>query len=79
MAIRLYSFFDGDRSNRVRWCLHEIGLAFTDYQDWQPGERLGVTLYTDWRWAEADALEEGALRGSLCCQLYLQYHRANAE
>jgi len=31
-----------------------------------------VTRYTDWRWAEPEALREGAQHGSLCCQLLLQ-------
>lgn len=31
----------------------------------------GVTQYTDWRWASAGDLAEGARLGSLCCQLYL--------
>ncbi|MSP79004.1 MAG: NUDIX hydrolase [Dehalococcoidia bacterium] len=35
-------------------------------------KNAGITLYAALRWALADALEEG----SLCCQLYLQHHRA---
>lgn len=31
----------------------------------------GVTYYTAWKWAGQKALEEGARRGSLCCQLFL--------
>lgn len=31
----------------------------------------GVTYYTKWRWAEADAFLPAAEAGSLCCQLYL--------
>ncbi len=40
--ITLYAFFDNDRSNRVRWCLRELGLEFSDYQNWKPGERYGA-------------------------------------
>jgi len=38
-----------------------------------------VTYYAAWQWADAALLEEGALRGSLCCQLYLQHRQANAS
>lgn len=30
-----------------------------------------ATQYTDWKWAQPDELEEGALQGSLCCKLML--------
>lgn len=39
----------------------------------------GFTLYTDWRWAPASALAEGAARGSLCCALALQACSAEAR
>ena len=35
----------------------------------------GVTFYTSWRWAGPEALEEGARRGSLCCQLFLKFRQ----
>lgn len=34
--------------------------------------RRDVTQYTDWKWKRPQELEEGALRGSVCCQLYLE-------
>ncbi|MSQ11353.1 MAG: NUDIX hydrolase [Dehalococcoidia bacterium] len=45
-----------------------------------PNRRGGpaVTMYEDWRWAEDGVLQEGAMRGSLCCQLYLQHRRQAA-
>lgn len=40
------------------------------------GRDPGLTYYAAWRWSDPSALEEGALRGSLCCQLYLQHRQA---
>ena len=31
-----------------------------------------VTQYQAWKWADAAVLEPAALRGSLCCRLYLE-------
>ena len=36
------------------------------------GQADGVTYYTEWKWAEADAFAPTAAAGSLCCQLYLE-------
>ncbi|HEY8490739.1 MAG TPA: NUDIX domain-containing protein [Dehalococcoidia bacterium] len=37
-----------------------------------PDEPDGVTYYTDWAWAEPEALVPAAEQGSLCSQLFLQ-------
>lgn len=37
-----------------------------------PQPHPGVTQYTDWRWAEVDALEPAARQGSLCSRLCLE-------
>ncbi|MFQ5879438.1 MAG: NUDIX domain-containing protein [Dehalococcoidia bacterium] len=31
----------------------------------------GITLYTDWRWAKPESLQEAAAQGSLCSRLFL--------
>ncbi len=33
-----------------------------------------ATYYRQWRWGELEELRAGALQGSLCCQLALDYH-----
>jgi ADP-ribose pyrophosphatase YjhB (NUDIX family) len=40
-------------------------------------EEPAVTHYADWRWSRPATLEEGALRGSLCCQLCLQHYQTS--
>ena len=35
-----------------------------------PQRAPGVTQYHAWRWGDADDLEPGARKGSLCCQLF---------
>lgn len=40
-------------------------------------EEPDVTYYADWRWSRPATLEEGALRGSLCCQLCLQHYQTS--
>jgi ADP-ribose pyrophosphatase YjhB (NUDIX family) len=32
-----------------------------------------VTLYTDWRWGKPEDLRDGAAKGSLCCQLAIDF------
>jgi 8-oxo-dGTP pyrophosphatase MutT (NUDIX family) len=32
-----------------------------------------VTLYTEWRWDKPERLNEGAIKGSLCCRLVLDF------
>jgi len=39
------------------------------------GDR-SLTYYAAWVWSDPAQLEEGAMRGSLCCQLYLQHRQA---
>ena len=34
---------------------------------------LGITVYSDWRWGHSKELEFGALSGSLCSQLLLDW------
>ena len=40
-----------------------------------PMDVAGVTQYADWRWDSPAALEDAAVRGSLCSRLYLEQLR----
>jgi ADP-ribose pyrophosphatase YjhB (NUDIX family) len=44
-----------------------------------PAHNSSVTYYADWRWDIPESLRDGALKGSLCCQLALQHYRAKHQ
>ncbi len=57
---------------RLRMRLYGVLLAGTPRLP-QDAPRT-ATYYRQWRWGELEELRAGALQGSLCCQLALNYH-----
>lgn len=41
-----------------------------------PQAASGVTQYAEWRWSGGEILEPAAMRGSLCCRLFLESMRS---
>jgi ADP-ribose pyrophosphatase YjhB (NUDIX family) len=59
------------RSGSIEMRLYEATVLIGQHPA-VPGSDPAVTQYVAWRWGEAEALRQGALRGSLCCQLLFQ-------